>query len=60
MSAALLAYLAARKRHKQQKKRRDIDAVIDALMDDEDRLDDLAQANALAAQKQLEAEQRDE
>ena len=60
MSAALLAYLAARKRHKQQKKRRDIDAVIDALKDDEDRLDDLAQANALAAQKQLEAEQRDE
>jgi hypothetical protein len=44
MSAALLAYLAARKRHKAARNRRDIDAVIDALKDDEDRAEDKAEA----------------
>ena len=53
MSAALLAYLAARKRHKAAKKRRDIDAVIDALKDEDDREEDrvaaLQTADAKAA-----------
>ena len=54
MSAALLAYLAARKRHKAAKKRRDIDAVIDALKDDEDREDDrLAAAQTADAQAEV-------
>ena len=44
MSAALLAYLAARKRHKAEKERRNIDAVIDALKDEEDHEADRAAA----------------
>ena len=36
MSAALLAYLAARKRNVAQRKRKAINAVIEALKDDDD------------------------
>ena len=52
MSAALLAYLAARKRHKAQKKRRDIDEVIEALKDDEDREEDRVLQMSLTASKE--------
>ena len=54
MSAALLAYLAARKRHKAVRKRRQIDGIIDALKDDEDREDDRLQSLADANQRQAE------
>lgn len=53
MSAALLAYLAARKRHKNEKKRRAISSVIDALKDDEDREDERIEA---ARQEEANAE----
>ena len=60
MSAALLAYLAARKRHKKEKKRREIDAVIEALKDDEDREDDRAAAKLLQDTKDKQLAAREE
>ena len=59
MSAALLAYLAARKRHKKEKKRREIDAVIEALKDEDDKKEDAAAANALAQEKRREESRKE-
>lgn len=59
MSAALLAYLAARKRHKKARKRRQIDGIIDALKDDEDREVDRLQSLADADQRQAEVSKRE-